>query len=66
MLWLIEEDLEKWDEHWMPVSLRCRQNYLTLSCSNLSIRVCQLPFRYVIKYENLAEEWPHLLHRLTV
>jgi len=52
VLWLIEEDLEKWDEHWMPVSLRCR--------------VCQLPFRYVIKYENLAEEWPHLLHSLGV
>jgi len=50
--WLLEEDLEKWDEHWMPVSLRCR--------------VCQLPFRYVIKYENLAEEWPHLLHSLGV
>ena len=26
-------------------------------------RVCQLPFRYVIKYENLAKEWPHLLNR---
>ena len=27
MAWLLEEDLEKWDEHWMPVSLRCRQSY---------------------------------------
>jgi len=50
--WLLDEDLEKWDEHWMPVSLRCR--------------VCQLPFRYVIKYENLAKEWPHLLNSLGV
>ena len=24
--WLLDEDLEKWDEHWMPVSLRCRWN----------------------------------------
>jgi len=33
---------------------------------NISTRVCQLPFRYVIKYENLAEEWPHLLYSLGV
>ena len=72
--------MEKWDEHWMPVSLRCRQSPFILFIqsgemhaisfsskkSNLIStvsRVCQLPFRYVIKYENLAEEWPHLLHR---
>ena len=120
--WLLDEDLEKWDEHWMPVSLRCRWNrkimismkiirttYLwfrqikikvpwapfwnvlilvyghcpnsfrppPLLCQTMTFllfnllvtykknipRVCQLPFRYVIKYENLAKEWPHLLNR---
>ena len=47
-------------EHWMPVQAIL---FVWSFSLNLLTRVCQLPFRYVIKYENLAEEWPHLLHR---
>jgi len=50
--WLLVEPVDKWDEHWLPVSLRCR--------------VCQLPFRYILRYEDLEEEWPQLLDSLEV
>ena len=40
-----------------------KQSWAVLKIPKFFSRVCQLPFRYVIKYENLAEEWPHLLHR---
>ena len=49
MVWLIEEDLEKWDEHWMPVSLRCRQSQTILSSSqNSQIFLQGLPTAFPI------------------
>ena len=61
--WLLEEPVDRWDEHWLPVSLRCRSDNLTLHTYLLYLRVCQLPFRYILRYEELEEEWAHLLDR---
>merc|ERR1712129_534475 len=61
--WLLVEPVDKWDEHWLPVSLRCRLEHAALHAYFLYLRVCQLPFRYILRYEDLEEEWPQLLDR---
>jgi len=48
--WLLGEQVSRYDEHWMPVSLRCR--------------VCQLQYSHIVKYEYLDTEWPQLLASL--
>ena len=45
--YLIETEVEMYDEHWKPISLICR--------------VCQLPYRYILQYENLSDDWKQLL-----
>ena len=44
--WLLDEDLEKWDEHWMPVSLRCRWNRKIMISMKI-IRTTYLWFRQI-------------------
>jgi len=47
---LINTDIEQYDEHWQPVALRCR--------------MCQLQYSHILHYENLAEEWPQFLQNI--
>lgn len=47
---LINTDIEKYDEHWQPVALRCR--------------LCQTNVTHVLHYESLETEWPQLLEDL--
>ena len=50
--YLIKTPIESYDEHWMPVSLRCR--------------VCQLSYDYILHYEDLLSDWALLLKDLNI
>jgi len=45
--YLLATPVENYDEHWQPVSLRCR--------------VCQLDYSHVLQYENLGVDWQFFL-----
>ena len=45
--YLIKTKAEYYDEHWMPISLRCR--------------VCQVSINFILHYEDLQRDWDHFL-----
>jgi len=45
--YLINTDIADYDEHWLPVSLRCR--------------VCQLQYSHILHFENFHLEWKQFL-----
>jgi len=49
---LINTDINQYDEHWQPVALRCR--------------MCQLEYSHILHYENLATEWPQFLNNIGI
>ena len=50
--YLIKIPIQYFDEHWMPISLRCR--------------VCQLSYDYILHYEDLQSDWALLLRDLNI
>merc|ERR1712216_492796 len=44
---LIRKDDNDYDEHWQPISVRCR--------------MCQLSYSHIIKYESLASDWDNFV-----
>eukprot|EP00090_Calanus_glacialis_P010576 TRINITY_DN18994_c0_g1_i1.p1 TRINITY_DN18994_c0_g1~~TRINITY_DN18994_c0_g1_i1.p1 ORF type:complete len:336 (+),score=47.19 TRINITY_DN18994_c0_g1_i1:103-1110(+) len=47
---LINTDINQYDEHWQPIALRCR--------------MCQLDYSHILHYENLAYEWSQFLNSI--
>lgn len=45
--YLVNTDVENYDEHWKPISLQCN--------------MCEFDFDYIIKYENFKEEIDYLV-----
>ena len=50
--YLIKTPVESYNEHWMPISLRCR--------------VCHLSYDYILHYEDLQSDWALLLKDLNI
>ena len=60
--YLIKTRVEQYDEHWEPISLRCRwDTILTLTSNNINFRVCQLSYKFILRYENLEDDWQQFL-----
>ena len=52
MKYLIKSKIQYFDEHWMPISLRCR--------------VCQLSYDFILHYEDLQSDWAQLLRQVNI
>lgn len=50
--YLINTRMENFDEHWMPVALRCR--------------VCQVPHDFILHYEDLEVDWEQFLKEVNI
>ena len=50
--YLIKSKPKFFDEHWMPISLRCR--------------VCQVSFDYILHYEDLQSDWAQFLREVNI
>ena len=50
--YLINTRMESFDEHWMPVALRCR--------------VCQVPHDFILHYEDLEVDWEQFLKEVNI
>lgn len=48
--YLIDTDVDSYDEHWKPISRHCH--------------VCEFPFDYIIRYENFSDEIKYLVRVL--
>ena len=44
---LLSTNIYDYDEHWSPASIRCR--------------VCQIDYKFIVKYERLQTDLPHFL-----
>ena len=54
------------DEHWKPVGCSIKKYFLTFDFSQILTlcSVCSLPYDFILKFENLAEEESYLRERL--
>ena len=50
--YLIKSKVQFFDEHWMPISLRCR--------------VCQLSYDFILHYEDLQSDWAQFLRQVNI
>ena len=50
--YLIKSKIQYFDEHWMPISLRCR--------------VCQLDYDFILHYEDLQSDWAQFLRQVNL
>ena len=50
--YLIKSKIQYFDEHWMPVALRCR--------------VCQVSYDFILHYEDLQSDWAQFLREVNI
>ena len=50
--YLIKTPMKQFDEHWMPIALRCR--------------VCQLNYDFILHYEDLQSDWTQFLRDVNI
>ena len=58
--WLILIDVNKSNEHWRPISVRCRWYFHFEKCFLLKthfISLCQLSYSHILRIENFPQEW---------
>ena len=65
---LINTDIQQYDEDWQPVALRCRYfgTEFEILFSIICFRVCQLPYSHILHYENISLEWPQFLKKIGI